>query len=143
MTSQQHYIKSAVKMPLSLLKTKHEKCRAGKADPDDPIVLDIRELEMDFDKIPTTIRRVYIDTPDAAALASVGWVVDEGIEFCLGCSVRFGVFTRRHHCRTCGDITCSVCTSNLTYIQSYEELGSQRVCKKCNPMVNKHFSLSM
>jgi hypothetical protein len=34
------------------------------------------------------------------------WVKDEGGDSCSGCSVRFSLTERRHHCRNCGQLFC-------------------------------------
>eukprot|EP01032_Pedospumella_encystans_P015949 gene15949-18216_t len=98
MSVQQHYMKNLVELPLATLDKKLEKCRTGKADEDDPVILDIRELVVDFDHVPVILRRIYVDTPDAATLASVGWIVNEN---------------------------------------DFPELGTQRVCHRCNPLREK------
>ncbi len=38
------------------------------------------------------------------------WKPDEDAPTCHACGVEFGVFTRRHHCRGCGDIFCAECS---------------------------------
>ncbi|KFO35303.1 WD repeat and FYVE domain-containing protein 3 [Fukomys damarensis] len=38
------------------------------------------------------------------------WVKDEGGDSCSGCSVRFSLTERRHHCRNCGQLFCQKCT---------------------------------
>jgi len=75
------------------------------------------------------------------------WVPDEYRTKCLACGKGFGTFTRKHHCRKCGQIFCSACMSStelsmehlLTdkytlYIEnSYKALkpGKGKVCKTC------------
>lgn len=53
------------------------------------------------------------------------WVKDESSEECKLCSQQFGFFTRRHHCRACGDMCCHECSAN-TYGEKKE-----RVCDGC------------
>ncbi|EPY77187.1 WD repeat and FYVE domain-containing protein 3 isoform 1 [Camelus ferus] len=38
------------------------------------------------------------------------WVKDEGGDSCSGCSVRFSLTERRHHCRNCGQLFCQKCS---------------------------------
>ena len=75
------------------------------------------------------------------------WVPDEYRTKCLACGKGFGTFTRKSHCRKCGEIFCSACMSStelsmehlLTdkytlYIEnSYKALkpGKGKVCKTC------------
>jgi hypothetical protein len=37
------------------------------------------------------------------------WQNDAEATHCNGCLAEFGVFLRRHHCRSCGDIYCYSC----------------------------------
>lgn len=34
------------------------------------------------------------------------WVKDEVVDSCSGCTVRFSLTERRHHCRNCGQLFC-------------------------------------
>ncbi|KAI7900422.1 uncharacterized protein BX663DRAFT_517500 [Cokeromyces recurvatus] len=50
------------------------------------------------------------------------------------CHVKFGLFTRRHHCRSCGHIFCHTHSSNLLplFASNGEERGEwSRVCDLC------------
>lgn len=38
------------------------------------------------------------------------WVDDKASETCLACGVKFGFFTRRHHCRVSGLLVCDDCS---------------------------------
>jgi len=62
------------------------------------------------------------------------WQKDEDVIRCAECEADFGVFTRRHHCRSCGKIYCDPCTNYQVYVEGYGyKLGStQRVCVNCN-----------
>ncbi len=39
------------------------------------------------------------------------WMPDKACKECSNCSVKFGVFIRRHHCRICGRTFCHACCS--------------------------------
>jgi hypothetical protein len=39
------------------------------------------------------------------------WVPDEQRAACTLCSAMFTLFTRRHHCRQCGEVFCAACTA--------------------------------
>lgn len=63
------------------------------------------------------------------------WVPDNYMDHCVVCEKPFTFTHRRHHCRGCGQLYCSKCTS---YRHPLTELGygrttskSQRVCKYC------------
>jgi hypothetical protein len=67
------------------------------------------------------------------------WTSDSERVICTNCSTPFNMFTRRHHCRSCGDIFCAVCsvhTAPLTDAKPHYHKNSikkteQRVCRKC------------
>jgi len=42
------------------------------------------------------------------------WQPDEESDKCKCCECEFGVFTRKHHCRFCGFVTCAGCTTLKT-----------------------------
>lgn len=60
------------------------------------------------------------------------WQPDASCGSCNSCSVNFSLFKRRHHCRACGKIFCSKCTTKSTKIKNlgYEE-DPVRVCDGC------------
>lgn len=49
------------------------------------------------------------------------WERNEQVAQCRQCQRRFSFFTRRHHCRRCGQIICDYCSLNRA-ILSYQEL---------------------
>ena len=70
----------------------------------------------------------------AAACARSDWARDDDRPRCRACGVGFGLFTRRHHCRCCGDVFCDGCTPHLLDLRekgSDTELRAQRACGGC------------
>lgn len=65
------------------------------------------------------------------------WMRDESAKDCFHCGEPFTTFRRKHHCRTCGQIFDSKCTS-LTPGTRFNQPGSIRVCKPCEAMINAH-----
>lgn len=69
------------------------------------------------------------------ALKSMAWwVYDEEVLQCANCDVEFGVFTRRHHCRSCGRIMCDDCTPfrhALPELGLYDDTEEVRLCRAC------------
>jgi WD40 repeat protein len=63
------------------------------------------------------------------------WVKDEGGDCCVSCSVRFSFAERRHHCRNCGQLFCSKCSSYETEIRRLRILKPVRVCQSCYKIV--------
>lgn len=69
------------------------------------------------------------------------WMADEICKECFLCGDAFSAFRRKHHCRTCGCIFDSKCTS----IVSGERFGVQgtlRVCKTCLDIINRRHDSS-
>ena len=52
------------------------------------------------------------------------WRADNSTDKCKLCTIAFNFWKRKHHCRRCGDIFCSHCTSKSL-------LNLQRYCKPC------------
>ena len=85
--------------------------------------------------------------PEPAAKAQ--WVADKDSAQCatLTCAARFGVFTRRHHCRLCGEVFCDKCTGKqLDILNPLAENGhvqglqrNQRVCDGCHDAWKRNF----
>ncbi|KAL8651858.1 MAG: hypothetical protein Q9210_003019, partial [Variospora velana] len=63
------------------------------------------------------------------------WMKDENARDCFYCGDAFSTFHRKHHCRTCGQIFDSKCTSILPGRQLGHS-GSIRVCKPCEGIIN-------
>ncbi|KAI2614905.1 hypothetical protein GGR54DRAFT_615312 [Hypoxylon sp. NC1633] len=58
------------------------------------------------------------------------WMADETCKECFLCGAPFTAFRRKHHCRTCGCIFDSGCTSIISG-QRFGVQGTLRVCKQC------------
>ena len=69
------------------------------------------------------------------------WIPDTRVHRCFSCNLDFSIMRRKHHCRSCGRIFCSNCSSHReiipsyfkTYAPSHSETVStpQRTCGKC------------
>ncbi|HEX5753491.1 MAG TPA: FYVE zinc finger domain-containing protein [Archangium sp.] len=69
------------------------------------------------------------------------WQPDSEVSRCTKCMTSFGVFTRKHHCRQCGRIFCSSCSSKtMIVVKPATKPGEQdveqsaeavRVCDSC------------
>lgn len=62
------------------------------------------------------------------------WMRDENAKDCFYCGDAFSAFRRKHHCRTCGNIFDSKCTS-LVPGKLFGQSGRVRVCKPCESMI--------
>nr|XP_057904153.1 hepatocyte growth factor-regulated tyrosine kinase substrate isoform X4 [Doryrhamphus excisus] len=58
-------------------------------------------------------------------------------EECHRCRVQFGVMTRKHHCRACGQIFCGKCSSKYSTIPKFGIEKEVRVCEPCFEQLNK------
>ncbi|XP_026813922.1 rabankyrin-5-like [Rhopalosiphum maidis] len=57
------------------------------------------------------------------------WV--DGCEVCQECGLKFGFTMRKHHCRHCGRLLCSKCSSQEVPIIKYGLVKAVRVCVSC------------
>ncbi|XP_017536116.2 hepatocyte growth factor-regulated tyrosine kinase substrate isoform X3 [Manis javanica] len=69
-----------------------------------------------------------------AAERAPDWV---DAEECHRCRVQFGVVTRKHHCRACGQIFCGKCSSRSSTIPKFGIEKEVRVCEPCFEQLNK------
>lgn len=75
------------------------------------------------------------------------WVSDDQVTQCFSCRVKFGYFTRKHHCRGCGRIFCSDCSKyniNTAQVLSDKSLINRDLyiveCIKSKPQPNSYRS---
>ncbi|CAH1783192.1 unnamed protein product [Owenia fusiformis] len=59
------------------------------------------------------------------------WLPDETCPHCTACKIPFNFVKRRHHCRNCGKIFCSRCSSNQVSLPQYGHSKPVRVCNRC------------
>ncbi|XP_067099837.1 LOW QUALITY PROTEIN: lateral signaling target protein 2 homolog [Osmerus mordax] len=59
------------------------------------------------------------------------WVPDEACNSCIACKAPFTVIRRKHHCRSCGKIFCSRCSSHSAPLPRYGQVKAVRVCTHC------------
>jgi hypothetical protein len=61
------------------------------------------------------------------------WVPDNEVHICMLCKLeRFSMFNRRHHCRRCGRVICSTCSSQKLLLPEISVTKSVRVCDQCH-----------
>ncbi|KAL9671187.1 hypothetical protein QQ045_008753 [Rhodiola kirilowii] len=65
------------------------------------------------------------------------WMPDKSCRHCYECDVQFTIINRRHHCRICGQVFCSKCTSKTIPVPAdqfqtnREDPDRIRVCSYC------------
>ncbi|XP_028417195.1 hepatocyte growth factor-regulated tyrosine kinase substrate-like [Dendronephthya gigantea] len=57
-------------------------------------------------------------------------------DVCHRCRVKFGTFTRQHHCRCCGQVFCAKCSSKNSVIAKFGIEREVRVCDPCYDQLN-------
>lgn len=75
-------------------------------------------------------------SPSFGAPSRKHWKSDYSRRKCPVCADSFSLFTRRHHCRKCGDVFCERDSSQVVRLDQnceYNVLGtSSRACKSCH-----------
>ncbi|XP_064148696.1 zinc finger FYVE domain-containing protein 26 isoform X2 [Loxodonta africana] len=75
--------------------------------------------------------------PPATPPARHQWVPDETENICMVCRrEHFTMFNRRHHCRRCGRLVCSSCSTKKMVVEGCRE-NPARVCDQCYSYYNK------
>lgn len=59
-------------------------------------------------------------------------------DVCHRCRVSFSMVQRKHHCRACGQVFCSQCSSKVSTLPKFGIEKEVRVCEACYEKVNKY-----
>lgn len=65
------------------------------------------------------------------------WMRDENAKDCFNCGDTFTTWRRKHHCRTCGQIFDSKCTSIIAG-KLFGQASNIKVCKPCEAIIYGH-----
>jgi len=76
-------------------------------------------------------RSVACGGEHSAVLTARAWVDDSEAKECMSCKVAFSFVNRKHHCRNCGGIFCTPCSSKKNAILAYGLTEPVRVCQSC------------
>ncbi|KAI3340785.1 hypothetical protein F4824DRAFT_400644 [Ustulina deusta] len=98
----------------------HERMRSG----------DYRIPGTTVDEGAPEIVSAKLESMRKQVLSKQFWMADETCKECFLCGSPFTAFRRKHHCRTCGCIFDSSCTSTISG-QRFGVQGTLRVCKTC------------
>ncbi|XP_028908313.1 lateral signaling target protein 2 homolog isoform X2 [Ornithorhynchus anatinus] len=82
----------------------------------------------DLRAILQTVFLVVASKPEAEPPA---WVPDSSSPCCRACRAPFTFLRRRHHCRSCGQIFCSRCSSHSAPLPQFGHVKPVRVCSHC------------
>ncbi|KAH8723122.1 hypothetical protein GQ44DRAFT_685873 [Phaeosphaeriaceae sp. PMI808] len=104
-----------------------------------PVVAPIKEIQRQAQARPTTgrmptnafsqMRRKILDREF--------WMRDENAKDCFNCGDGFTTWRRKHHCRTCGQIFDSKCTSIISG-KLFGQASNIKVCKPCEAIIYGH-----
>merc|ERR1712079_459254 len=64
------------------------------------------------------------------------WIPDADAPNCMGCHDQFTFVKRRHHCRACGKVFCSKCSSHFMALPQFGLDRPVRVCNRCDLLMN-------
>lgn len=79
-----------------------------------------------------------LDRMRRQVLSKEFWMKDDTVKECFLCQTPFTAFRRKHHCRTCGCIFDSKCTTVISG-EKFGVQGSLRVCKRCLEVISRRF----
>ncbi|KAK2594334.1 Mitochondrial distribution and morphology protein 12 [Conoideocrella luteorostrata] len=106
-----------------------------------------RHLHPDSGRISGTTRgherasdqmNAQLDKMRRQVLSKEFWMKDDTVKECFLCQTTFTAFRRKHHCRTCGCIFDSKCTTVVSG-EKFGVQGSLRVCKNCLEVITRRF----
>lgn len=83
---------------------------------------------------------VASQSPDTTLLAPI-WVPDGMAASCTACDLTFTLIRRRHHCRNCGQIYCSNCSSHAIRLGQFGYTKPVRVCDPCFVAISSYNAL--
>ncbi|KAG5952632.1 hypothetical protein E4U53_000325 [Claviceps sorghi] len=104
-------------------------------------------LHPDSSRIPGTTRgherasdqmSAQLDKMRRQVLSKEFWMKDDTVKECFLCQSPFTAFRRKHHCRTCGCIFDSKCTTVVSG-EKFGVQGSLRVCRNCLEVITRRF----
>lgn len=109
--------------------SKPEKMRSG----DIRIPGTVMSQEVATDRV-----NAQLDKMRRQVLSKEFWMKDDTVKECFLCQTPFTAFRRKHHCRTCGCIFDSKCTTVIAG-EKFGVQGSLRVCKRCLDVISRRF----
>eukprot|EP01063_Lacrimia_lanifica_P019927 TRINITY_DN27323_c0_g1_i1.p1 TRINITY_DN27323_c0_g1~~TRINITY_DN27323_c0_g1_i1.p1 ORF type:complete len:1121 (+),score=220.77 TRINITY_DN27323_c0_g1_i1:106-3468(+) len=94
-------------------------------------IIDVIEAQRNHDAGHTVL-------PSEKKLGAVArWVPDNMAPICAACLVPFKWWRRRHHCRFCGHVYCTVHSSQRRALPDKPQAGQVRVCDDCASLLDR------
>lgn len=99
--------------------------------------LSMDAIDKTFSELVSIIKSWIPWQSEPANVSRDFWMPDHSCRVCYECDSQFTIFNRRHHCRLCGRIFCSKCTTNSvpapfsSQRNSWDESEKIRVCNYC------------
>jgi len=79
----------------------------------------------------SALREKNENKEDKGTIAAPLWTPDTAVSNCQRCGVKFGLVTRKHHCRNCGCNVCAACSLNRCKLTQVDKDKDVRVCNHC------------
>eukprot|EP01114_Cavostelium_apophysatum_P018498 TRINITY_DN5732_c0_g1_i1.p1 TRINITY_DN5732_c0_g1~~TRINITY_DN5732_c0_g1_i1.p1 ORF type:complete len:400 (-),score=59.90 TRINITY_DN5732_c0_g1_i1:61-1260(-) len=90
---------------------------------------------LDANRLDTSEEEIVRKSPVRRDRRPPSWMPDFLANHCTKCNATFSVLHRKHHCRCCGRIFCSGCSSRKAALPMFGEKSlatkKQRVCDSC------------
>ncbi|KAG5357463.1 1-phosphatidylinositol 3-phosphate 5-kinase fab1 [Yarrowia sp. C11] len=102
-----------------------------------------RDGSSDSESIVSTTTDGLHGAPERTSLLRAGglekqfWMKDENATECFSCGKAFSTWRRKHHCRICGQIFCSACTTLLDG-KKFKYPGKMRSCYNCMDIADRY-----
>jgi growth factor-regulated tyrosine kinase substrate len=77
------------------------------------------------------VRSVSCGNGFTVASVATEWMNNDAALICMRCSRPFTTFFRKHHCRLCGGVFCTECSSSKTPLLKLGYIEPVRVCDGC------------
>jgi hypothetical protein len=124
---------AALRWDSTALKNCNEKEFSSRKNDGLPVNAIIRKDVLNVNGKKIKIRRVYLKFNFIRIYHPTrgGWVLDGDTPICMICHTFFTFVSRRHHCRLCGNIVCSMCSDSEVAIKNCPEVGRVRTCNNC------------
>lgn len=92
-----------------------------------PLIISIKSLEKAGIRVDEMTAGTIHPNLEEMQLKGTFWVPDSFSKTCMVCDKSFGWF--KHHCRSCGTLCCSSCSSSRVKCLGYN--SKQRICEPC------------